>query len=140
MELVLPADADEFLNHLPTLKQWQGEEDPYWARLWPTALEMAAWMATQTWPAGTEALELGCGIGVLGLAALLANLRVTFNDYIPLAVDLALENARRNGQTHAAGLIFDWRDSRRVSRKALLALALSMILLVIVVLLGPPMF
>jgi predicted nicotinamide N-methyase len=36
-------------------------------------------------------------------------LDVTFSDYVPLAVDLALENAARNGFPRARGLVLDWR-------------------------------
>ena len=35
---------------------------------------------------------------------------MTFNDYVPLAVDLALENARRNEFFDAKGLVLDWRS------------------------------
>ena len=33
-----------------------------------------------------------------------------FSDYVPLAVQLALENAKRNGFPGAAGLVLDWRE------------------------------
>jgi SAM-dependent methyltransferase len=55
-------------------------------------------------------LELGCGSGLVGLAALAAGYDVTFGDYVPQAVELALENAARNGLPQARGLVFDWRQ------------------------------
>jgi predicted nicotinamide N-methyase len=55
-------------------------------------------------------LELGCGSGLAGLAALVAGWQVTFSDYVPQAVELALENAARNGLAGARGLVFDWRS------------------------------
>jgi SAM-dependent methyltransferase len=54
-------------------------------------------------------LELGCGSGLVGLAALAAGYEVTFSDYVPQAVELALENAARNGLSGARGLVLDWR-------------------------------
>jgi hypothetical protein len=37
-------------------------------------------------------------------------LDVTFSDYVPQAVELALENAARNGLAPSRGLVFDWRQ------------------------------
>jgi len=41
---------------------------------------------------------------------LAAGLDVTFSDYVPQAVELALENAARNGFPHAHGILLDWRQ------------------------------
>ena len=35
---------------------------------------------------------------------------MTFSDYVPFAVELALENAARNGFPQARGLMLDWRQ------------------------------
>ena len=57
-----------------------------------------------------EALEIGAGIALTGLAALSRGLRVTFSDYDRRAIDLALFNARENRlDRNAAGLLLDWR-------------------------------
>jgi predicted nicotinamide N-methyase len=106
---MLPADEDEFLNTLDSDKSGR-EPDVYWAKLWPTALTMAAQMPQLCLSPGGEVLELGCGIGVVGLAALAAGLEVTFSDHISLAVEVALVNAARNGFPSARGLVFDWSD------------------------------
>ena len=66
-------------------------------------------------------LELGCGSGLVGLAALAAGYDVTFSDYVPQAVELALENAARNGFPQARGLVFDWRKPPRVQFPWILA-------------------
>lgn len=55
-------------------------------------------------------LELGCGSGLVGIAALAAGWDVTFSDYVPQAVELAVENAARNGFPNARGLVLDWRS------------------------------
>jgi predicted nicotinamide N-methyase len=118
----LPADPEQFLNELEAARsvvQVDGEPssgsepDVYWARLWPTALTMGAWVAQTGWPAGTHLLELGCGIGLVGLAALAAGCRVTFSDQVPIAVELARFNARQNGFPESGGLVFDWRHPPR---------------------------
>jgi predicted nicotinamide N-methyase len=44
---------------------------------------------------------------LVGLSSLAAGYDVTFSDYVPQAVELALENAARNGLTRTRGLVFD---------------------------------
>lgn len=83
--------------------------DPYWAKLWPAAPLLAEAIVRDPPPRGTRVLELGCGSGLVGIAALACGLDVTFSDYVPLAVELALENARRNGFSRGRGMVLDWR-------------------------------
>jgi len=128
--LLTPADPDELLNHLVEPRDTSRPylADPYWAKLWPAAatLAEAVWRhrgqrGQKTEDKGQESLvprpqplapclELGCGSGLVGLAALAAGWDVTFSDYIPQAVELALENAARNGLSGARGLVLDWRS------------------------------
>lgn len=111
-DLVLPADPDEFLNQLEA-DSGNSLVEPYWAALWPAAPIMAKRLLTQDWPPGTAALELGCGTGLVGLAALAAGLEVTFSDVVPTAIELALENARRNSFSGAQAQLLDWFDPPR---------------------------
>lgn len=106
-DLILPADPVEFLNHLENDKG-QEPDDPFWAALWPAAPITANLAYAHDWQPGTPALELGCGSGLVGLAALAAGLDVTFSDVIPTAIELALENAHRNGFAEARGQLIDW--------------------------------
>jgi predicted nicotinamide N-methyase len=110
--LLLPADADAFINQLDLNPQPNHEMDVYWARLWPTALTMSTLLPQFPCPAGAKVLELGCGIGLIGLAALAVGYRVTFTDYMPIAVELAMENAERNGFTSFEGFVLDWNHPR----------------------------
>jgi predicted nicotinamide N-methyase len=54
-------------------------------------------------------LEVGCGLGLPGVAALARGLRVVFSDYDPTAVRFAANNARLNGFSNFAERPFDWR-------------------------------
>ena len=108
-ELLVPADPDEFLNQLDESADVH-VADPNWSAIWSAAPTLAECVVRRCWPSGTSALELGCGVGLVGLAALAAGVSVTFSDYVPLAVSVARENARRNGFPAATGLPLDWRD------------------------------
>lgn len=108
--LIVPAEPDALLEHLeePAATGKPHLADPYWAKLWPAAGDLAVAVVRGISLPGTPCLELGCGSGLVGIAALAAGLDVTFSDYVPFTVKLALENAARNGFAAAKGLILDW--------------------------------
>lgn len=113
--LTVPAEPDAFLDDPAVLEANRADDYmPYWGFLWPAAPPMVGAVLAGEWTAGATALEIGCGIGLVGLAALRRGLTVTFSDYDQTSVDLALHNARQNGYD-ADGLVLDWR--RPVERK-----------------------
>jgi len=83
---------------------------PYWGYLWPTALEMAQALFESPFPKGLPVLEIGAGLGLAGIAGLMAGLEVLFSDYDRLSVRIALLNAARNGFPEARGIFLDWCD------------------------------
>ncbi len=82
---------------------------PYWMDLWPAARMLAKWILRQRWPAELHALEVGCGLGLPGVAALTMGLRVTFSDCDATALHFAANNARLNGFSNFDILQLDWR-------------------------------
>jgi predicted nicotinamide N-methyase len=123
--LFTPTDPDALLEHLeaPETAAQPHLADPYWAKLWPAAPLLAEAIVRNAPPRGTRVLELGCGSGLVGIAALACGLDVTFSDYVPLAVELALENARRNGFSHGKGLVLDWRSPGEAEKYPLIVAA-----------------
>jgi len=112
--LISPTDPDCLLQDLeePATGAPEHFVDPYWAKIWPAAPLLAGAVLRSPILPGPRALELGCGSGLAGIAALAAGLDVTFSDYVPLAVELAKENAARNGFPGAAGMILDWKQPK----------------------------
>ena len=109
--LHLPADPDRFLDEPEVIAAHERDEYmPYWPYLWPASIAMAEAILRAKWTAGTRALEIGCGIGLAGLAGLAAGLDVTFSDYDRVTVGLAVHNARLNGFGAARGMWLDWRE------------------------------
>ena len=107
----LPADQEEMLAlALDGEASGTSEWDPYWGLLWAAAPVTAELLLSQPWQPGVKTLEVGCGIGLSGIAGLMAGLDVTFTDHAPEAVQMAQQNAARNGFPNAEGLIFDWRE------------------------------
>lgn len=74
----------------------EDERLPYWADLWTSSLELARWCLEDGNLKNTRVLELGCGLGLGGIAAAKAGARVTFSDYENSALDFSRCNARRN--------------------------------------------
>jgi predicted nicotinamide N-methyase len=106
-----PADPDRMLDH-PAILAASARDDymPYWCDLWPAARMLAKAVLNENWPTGLKTLELGCGLGLPGIAALAKGLEVTFSDYDTTALRFAADNARRNGFTQFHTLPLDWRQ------------------------------
>jgi predicted nicotinamide N-methyase len=105
-----PDDSDQLLDHPAIRSAFAADEYlPYWADLWPASRMLARAVLRESWPAGLEALEVGCGLGLPGIAALRKGLRVTFSDYDATALHFAAANARLNGLDNFRLLRLDWR-------------------------------
>ncbi len=73
------------------------ERLPFWAELWPSSIALAR-MCLQELPLhGRRVLELGCGLGLAGIAAASAGASVTMTDYEEDALTFARWNFERNG-------------------------------------------
>jgi predicted nicotinamide N-methyase len=106
-----PDDSDLLLDHPAVRSAFAADEYlPYWADLWPAARMLAKAVVREPWPAGVEALEVGCGLGLPGIAALSVGLRVIFSDYDATALRFAADNASLNGFQEFRTLQLDWRS------------------------------
>jgi SAM-dependent methyltransferase len=132
-----PGGSDDLLKHPAVVAAFAADEYlPYWADLWPAARMLAKAVLAEPWKSertedrgqrteqpnafpssvlcplssGISALEVGCGLGLPGVAALARGLRVIFSDYDATALRFAADNARLNGFDNFTTLSFDWRD------------------------------
>jgi predicted nicotinamide N-methyase len=109
-----PGESDRMLDHPAVRSAFAVDEYmPYWADLWPAARMLAKAVVREPWPttptAKLQALEVGCGLGLPGIAALSVGLRVTFSDCDATALRFAADNARANGLEDFDLLQMDWR-------------------------------
>ena len=72
------------------------ERLPYWADIWTSAIELARYCLMDAELTGKYVLELGCGLGLAGIAAARAGANVVFSDYERDAHEFAIYNASRN--------------------------------------------
>jgi predicted nicotinamide N-methyase len=105
-----PSESDRLLDDPAVHAAFERDEYmPYWADLWPAARMLAKVILHESWTPGTEALEVGCGLGLPGIVALAMGLKVTFSDYDTCALHFAASNARLNGLDGFRTMQLDWR-------------------------------
>ena len=99
IRLARPVEPDRLLDD-PAVHDRNRRDDymPYWAYLWPGAGMLAEAVITR-WgdaqPGDDEVLELGCGLGLGGLAAMSLGFRVRFSDYNPATFGFIHLRARK---------------------------------------------
>ena len=116
VRMLRPRDGDALLDEL--LAEDDPDEDrlPFWAELWPAGVALAQAIGTRPL-AGRQVLDLGCGLGLVGVTAALAGARVLAVDRSPEAATFAALNAAHNGVTlQTAVCAFDRPD--RLLREA----------------------
>lgn len=85
------------------------ERLPYWADLWPAARVLADELAREP-GGGRTCLELGCGLGLTAIAALMAGYETTASDYYEDALAFTRTNALHSVGRAPATRLVDWRD------------------------------
>ncbi len=112
-----PGGSDLLFDHPAVRAAYAADEYiPYWAELWPASRMLAKAVLREPWEkyprtgGKLEVLEVACGLGLSGIAALSRGLRVTFSDIDELAVSFAARNARLNGFTDFGTAAIDLRS------------------------------
>ena len=106
MALEKPRNADDLISEAEYARD---ERLPYWADLWPAAVVLAEHLGTAPATPGARALELGCGLGLVTIAAMQVGYAVTATDYYDDALLFTARNALAvTGQEPATRMV-DWR-------------------------------
>jgi len=93
LEVLRPRDPEALLDE----HAFEQEEFlPYWAELWPSGVALARAVAGRALR-GARVVELGCGLGLPGIAAARAGGRVLATDWSRAALAATARNAERNG-------------------------------------------
>jgi predicted nicotinamide N-methyase len=108
IELLRVADVDTLLDRLPRIQFRADERLPYWADLWPSSLALAQYLWEAVDLQGLQVLELGCGLGLTGIAASRKGGVVTFTDYEADALAFTRYNVLRNVCPQAIVRHLDW--------------------------------
>ena len=107
VSILHPANADDLISEEDFVKD---ERLPYWADLWPSA-KMLARSVVEENGRGKRLLELGCGSGLVSVAAVIAGYDVMASDYYADALLFTRHNVQRNVANAAIKTReVDWRD------------------------------
>ncbi len=95
---------------------------PYWADPWPSAEGLIRFLMSSRGPRPRgEALELGSGLGLLGLAALRLGWDLQLSEFHPQALPWLRRNLEINGFSTKRALALDWRQAPPKRWKTILA-------------------
>lgn len=115
IDLTWVRDPDALLDAPETHRRFaQSEYMPYWAQPWPAGVLLAEYVLAGEAGGGRTAIEIGCGVGLVSVAAALMGWQVTAGDHDEEALGFAVLNASRNGVTLAATERVDFVESAPV--------------------------
>ena len=97
VELLGVANLEVLVDREAVLRSVDPVEPPYWAHLWTGAIELARHLDAHHQCARENVLDLGCGLGLVGIVAALGGARVTFLDRDADALAFAAASAELNG-------------------------------------------
>ncbi len=90
-QFYVPATIDEFINEDDVMKDF-----PLWAKIWEPCIVLAHEISGINPDGISHILEVGCGLGVVGIIASCFGHNVTMTEYDPHAINFARANAVLN--------------------------------------------
>ena len=111
IELLHPRNSDDLIREEDFVKD---ERLPYWADIWPSSTILAAHLIEladkRTLRGRRKGLELGCGLGLVTTAAMIAGYEMTATDYYTDALAFARANAWRELSREPDAMMINWRE------------------------------
>lgn len=101
-----PRNSDDLISEAEYVRD---ERLPYWADVWPSSVILATRMANEVGE-NRSLLELGCGLGIVSVAAMRAGFDVLATDYYEDALRFTRANAWRTLQREPETRMVDWRE------------------------------
>lgn len=104
------ANVEKLVDEIVDDEFNKDERLPYWAEVWPSAHALAEYiLQNKNDFSNKNVLELGCGMGLVGIAATIARANVTFSDHEKEAINFTKHNYFLNFQEQANTVLLDWR-------------------------------
>lgn len=103
-------NIDEVLEQVLQDSPQPDDHAPYWSEFWPSSLALAQFLSREVNLKGKFALELGCGLGLAGIAARRCGAEVLLSDIEEDALRIAELNWIINFMELPAAARLDWRN------------------------------
>ncbi|MFO7599877.1 MAG: methyltransferase [Candidatus Desulfacyla sp.] len=107
----VPKSLDRFLDQGDVFKDF-----PLWAKIWEASIVLAEHLAAIPADPERRFLEIGCGVGVVGIVAAAFGHRITITEYNSDALNFARANVHANLSGDSAACIevarLDWNRPR----------------------------
>ncbi len=108
-DIVGLSDAADLLDHDDYAKRFLDQDvAPYGLELWPAARMLAEHVLKGEDGKGRSVIELGCGLGLVSIAASVKGWRIIATDNEPTSLRFAEHNARSNNANIAGFETLDW--------------------------------
>lgn len=115
--ILRPRNSDDLIREEDFVKD---ERLPYWADIWPASTILAEHLVSLAESGrqrnGGKGLELGCGVGLVTMAAMAAGYDMLATDYYTDALAFTRANAWRNLGREPKTQMIDWRSFPRNAR------------------------
>lgn len=104
-QFFIPRDLDPFVNDDNIFDKF-----PLWAKIWEASPVLADYLAGLEPAPEKRFLEIGCGLGVVGIVASAFDHRVVMTEYDEHALNFARANARLNNLPEIEITGLDWSN------------------------------
>ncbi|MDX2246490.1 MAG: 50S ribosomal protein L11 methyltransferase [Bacteroidia bacterium] len=100
---------DDLIAKGPEHEDFIDERIPYWADLWHSGIGLADYLLDSGICKGKTVLEIGCGLGLPGIAAARSGGQVLMTDYLPEALEVTRLIWKMNIPIEPRLEVLDWR-------------------------------
>ncbi|MEO8577520.1 MAG: methyltransferase domain-containing protein [Gemmatimonadales bacterium] len=111
ISILRPRNSDDLIREEDFVKD---ERLPYWADIWPSSTVLAEHLVglarKRNGSFSGKGLELGCGVGLVTTAAMIAGYDMTATDYYTDALAFTRANAWRATDRTPDAMMIDWRS------------------------------
>jgi predicted nicotinamide N-methyase len=111
LKLYTPASIDRFINPDDVVHNF-----PLWAKIWEASAVLAGYLGSLPPDPLKSMLEIGCGLGMVGIAAAKAGHRITMTELNPDALNFTRANALLNDCPQVTVTRLDWNTPQLESR------------------------